>query len=151
MSGDKSYMDTAKETLSSLQQKAADTAGSVQDTLSGTVCPLLTSLMPCLSGCVLGRAICLGIGLSGNMGLRHGTFNGAQAPLSCVGICHWDCIQCCAACRGCLTLCGASSEGRPLGSRSRFFCKLLILLCRQRPPRTRPETTRRLPRTRPAT
>ena len=90
MSGDKSYMDTAKETLSSLQQKAADTAGSVQETLSGTVCPLLTSVMLFISGCVLGRAICLGIGLSGNMGLRHGSFPGAQAPLSCLSVCHWD-------------------------------------------------------------
>ena len=40
---DKTYMDTAKETLSSVQQKASETVGQVQDTLSGSVSPSLLS------------------------------------------------------------------------------------------------------------
>ena len=34
-------MDSAKETLSSVQQKASETVGQVQDTLKGSVGPLL--------------------------------------------------------------------------------------------------------------
>ena len=42
-SGDKTYMDTAKETLGSVQQKASETIGQVQDTLSGSVSLLFPS------------------------------------------------------------------------------------------------------------
>ena len=37
MSGDKSYMDSAKETLGSVQQKASDVAGQAYDTVTGSV------------------------------------------------------------------------------------------------------------------
>ncbi len=37
MSGDKSYMDSAKETLGNVQQKASDVAGQAYDTVAGTV------------------------------------------------------------------------------------------------------------------
>ena len=37
MSGDKSYMDSAKETLGSVQQKASDVAGQAYETVTGGV------------------------------------------------------------------------------------------------------------------
>ena len=37
MSGDKSYMDSAKETLGNVQQKASDVAGQAYDTVTGGV------------------------------------------------------------------------------------------------------------------
>ena len=40
MTGEKTYMDSAKDTLNSVQQKASETMSSVQDTLSGSVRPL---------------------------------------------------------------------------------------------------------------
>ena len=49
-------MDSAKETLSSVQQKASDTVGQVQETLGGHVSlPLLScsvQLMPCMAQCL---------------------------------------------------------------------------------------------------
>ena len=48
-------MDTAKETLSSVQQKASETVGQVQDTLSGSVSPLSPS--DAFSCCDLARCM----------------------------------------------------------------------------------------------
>ena len=46
--GDKSYVDQAKDALGSAQQKASEALGSAKETLTGTV-NILIVLEPCMS------------------------------------------------------------------------------------------------------